>query len=143
MQTDIHIKQAVIDASIAIKWFTKETDSDSAEKILRLVRSGELNIYVPELIIYEVSNALGRGKKMEQTVVLEAVDLLFSSQIQFITLHPKLAELAVELMYSHLLTFYDAVYCALALSLDIPLITADAKDHKKIKEVQVLKLSDL
>jgi predicted nucleic acid-binding protein len=34
-------------------------------------------------------------------------------------------------------TFYDAAYAALAENLEAVLVTADTKDHKKIREVRV------
>ena len=46
----------VIDASVAVKWFTLEADSDPAKQVLR---SG-LTLLAPRLIVTEVANALAR-----------------------------------------------------------------------------------
>lgn len=42
----------VLDASIAIKWFHTEPDSEAAERIRGRIVNGELRIVVPPLFFY-------------------------------------------------------------------------------------------
>lgn len=48
----------VLDASVIIKWFVVEKDSDKAEKILEQYKAAIIDIIVPDIMIYEVANAL-------------------------------------------------------------------------------------
>jgi len=136
-------KRFVIDASITVKWFHKEVYTQKAESILSGVRKGAFNIYAPELLIYEVGNALGKGKKFSEIAILTALEALFESGLIILPLDLILSRITVRFMCRYGVTFYDGLYGALAFSLNVPLITADPKDHKKIKEVEIIELAKL
>lgn len=52
------IERYVIDASIAVKWFAHEEDSEVARKIRDSFLAGLLDMLAPSLMYYEVVNAL-------------------------------------------------------------------------------------
>ena len=48
----------VLDASVIVKWFCEEEYTDIALRLRDRFFVGELTIVVPELMFYEVSNAM-------------------------------------------------------------------------------------
>ncbi|MDJ0272650.1 MAG: type II toxin-antitoxin system VapC family toxin [Candidatus Caldarchaeum sp.] len=48
----------VIDASVAVKWFNKEEYSDDADRLKDAHVRGRIRLAAPELLLYEVLNAL-------------------------------------------------------------------------------------
>lgn len=118
--------KTVVDASVAIKWFVQEPLSQNAEKILQEHIEGKRLIFAPDLVIYEVGNALHfRG------LAVEDVKRAFQDMADF-QLHIEKATItlvlnAVRLARSYKLTVYDAAYAALAEVMGAELITADEK----------------
>lgn len=48
----------VLDTSVILKWFIKEDDSEKAMSLKEAHCIGKLNIIVPDILLYEVGNAL-------------------------------------------------------------------------------------
>ena len=130
----------VIDASIAVKWFSEEAGSISAANLLTAISDNELEAFAPSVILYEVGNALFKGKKYDQERIARALGELLRSEVRFVDLNADYLDFTVECMVKYKLTFYDAVYAGLARKLKVPLLTANPKDHNKIKEIKVLSL---
>lgn len=95
-------------------------------------------LYAPDLLLYEVGNALGRGKRMDEEKISAAFGVLFDSPLEFVRLDRTMMQMTTRFMIAYGLTFYDAAYGALAYILRIPLVTANPKDHGKIGEIQVM-----
>lgn len=130
--------QAVIDASIAVKWFSDEEGSESARKLFVQSEDGVITLHAPELLFCEVGNALWKGKRFDTERIDAALGILFDSRIRYTGLSRAIFPSAVRFMTAHNLTFYDAIYGALAHTLRIPLLTANPKDHGRIKEIRVV-----
>lgn len=123
----LEIKTYVIDASVAVKWFVNEENSDVARKIKDAYISNEVDIMAPNLIYYEVSNALrfhpvARFSPEElRTILTSLKNLQFviepNEEIWFRSFNFSLHEG---------ISIYDSVYLALASSQGM-LVTADTK----------------
>lgn len=51
--------EVILDASVAVKWFSREEEeSDPALKLRDEHLAGRMTLIFPDLLIYEVSNAL-------------------------------------------------------------------------------------
>ena len=48
----------VIDASVSVKWFIPEKDTEKAMKLRAKHTEGTINLVAPDLILYEVANTL-------------------------------------------------------------------------------------
>lgn len=119
---------SILDSSIIVKWFRQE--EVLAEQALRLRQAclvGQLHVATPELMIYEVGNALRYKAELSTKEVVEAVQSLFSFPLEIIPLSPKLAGRAIEIARAYDETVYDATFIALAESLGADFITADEK----------------
>lgn len=136
-----HIKnprEFVIDASAVVKWFSREIGHKSAKSLLRKLEIQEIKLFTSDLLLYEVGNALFKGKKFKASQVNEAFFLLKEIPITFLGLDPGRIETSTALMEHYDLTFYDAIYAALSKEFNAPLISANPKDHKRIKEIKVI-----
>lgn len=133
-------KKYVVDASVAVKWFCEEAGFKEAEAILAEVFAGSVEMYAPDLLVYEIANALFKGKQFESERVQAALETIYNSPIQLLTPDKLLSVSATRFMTNYNITFYDAVYAGLAHVLQVPLLTANPKDHKKIKEIEQVQL---
>lgn len=125
----------VLDASVIIKWFTQEEKRKQAVKLREKYINGEIEITVPDLLLYEISNALRFNPNFQEKDVNEAIQSLFDMEINIIVPVPEILQKAIDLAYSKEITLYDAFYIALAQIIDFDFITADKKLYKKIKDV--------
>ena len=126
------MERIVADASVVVKWFIQEKHSDNALKLRDMHVNGEILIAAPELLPFEVLNAL----KYSQLFTLEELKMaaisLSSYGIELYPLKGKLAEKTVEISAEKDITIYDASYIALAQELKTTLYTADQKLIRKI-----------
>jgi predicted nucleic acid-binding protein len=132
----------VLDASVVIKWFSEEEYTDRAVKLRDDFFKGDTELVVPDLLLYEVSNALRYNPNFGETDVSEAVGSLFDIGINIIVPSREVINLAINLAFDHKITIYDAFYVALAKEIDFLLITADKKLYQKIKDMSFVKYID-
>ncbi len=116
---------AVIDASVALKWFVTEPDTPAAENVLRLVQ----RTVAPDLVVAEVSNAawrrarLGHITKQHAVAIATGIAARFDELFGLGDLAPSATAIAFELDRP----VYDCFYVALAEKLDGRLVTADER----------------
>ena len=129
----------VIDASVAVKWYSRanEEESAKADRLLDLYGQGDVDLVAPSLICYELGNALRYNPNFSVQDVKRAMGDFLQLQI---VLEPPAGHLdsAIDLAFRYSLTVYDAVYAAVSSSLGIPLITADYKFCAKLKDLPLI-----
>jgi len=122
------LKQAVIDASVVLKWYL--ADEQHGEKALGLLNkyiSNELHILAPSLLEYEVINALVIARKrgrIEEETLLSAIDGFLGLGIELKNLS-MFSTRVLHYCKVYNRSAYDASYLALAEEDGIPLITSD------------------
>lgn len=126
----------VVDASVAIKLFVVEADSDRAIQLFeRLTEDQPARFYIPDLFYIECANILYKyvrrfgyaADSAKQDVAdLAALDLIVVSTAD-------LLESALHIALTYVTTAYDGCYVALAQQLSLPLVTADAPLARKMK----------
>jgi predicted nucleic acid-binding protein len=130
-------QKKVLDASVIIKCFTNEIDSDKADKLIRLHVAKEIEIIIPDLLFLEVLNSFRFKNKDEKALRIILSDLEeFQFEVQNLTKY--LLHKAIEISTKNNLTIYDSLYVALAQFHGVPLITAD-KDLFTLPNVIPLK----
>ncbi|MBI2044410.1 type II toxin-antitoxin system VapC family toxin [Candidatus Pacearchaeota archaeon] len=122
-------QKKIVDASVAVKWFLNEKDSDKALKIREDHISGKIEMVVPELIFLEVANAL-KCKKLNVERILYANKSLWISQFDIPKADSYFLEKAIENSIKYNITVYDALYVTLAQIHGAFLITADKELYK-------------
>lgn len=132
----------VVDASVAVKWFASESESDldRAVELQRRHRDGLIVLTAPALLYYEVVNALRFSSNLGPGDITQAIQSLFD--IDILTIHPEALALrkAALLALDKKLTVYDSVYLAVAEQLQAPLVTADRKFVRNIGEYGMVRL---
>lgn len=118
----------VIDASVALKWFIPEPDSDRA----LLLQATEL--CAPDLLLTEAGNALRkavRRRLLTRSDAEAAFATLHASRIRWFAsgdLSPEALAHALDLDHA----IYDCIYLALARRLGTVMITSDERFMRKI-----------
>jgi predicted nucleic acid-binding protein len=133
-------EEAVIDASVVIKWFSEEENTQNALKLREEHVNGVRILSAPDLLIYEIANALRYKPGFDQQKIARAVTDLTDLQIDIVTPGKDLMERAVELAYIYDTTVYDSCYLALGELMGVKVITADKRLHLKAKGSGLLSL---
>lgn len=118
----------VIDASVAIKLFVDEKDSDRTRLFfVRGAETGVVHYYVPSLFFVECANILWKyvtRYDYPESRARKNLSRLFD--FGFISIDSSLlAERAFKLALTHRISVYDACYLAASSIVPAPLITAD------------------
>jgi predicted nucleic acid-binding protein len=126
----------VVDASVLAKWFLqqKEADRDRALALRDLHVSGGSKIFVPELALLEILNAIRFSPTADEKDGETAVEVLRDLHLETKTTDVNLLRRANAIAWGYKITIYDALYVALAEQLGYPLITADDVMVKKLKD---------
>jgi predicted nucleic acid-binding protein len=114
---------SVVDASVLVEYLTVGENVEAA----RAAIGRERWVWAPALIDAEVGNALRRlvrSKELGPRKATAALDDFLDMRIQRVP-HRSLVDRAWQLRDN--VTFYDALYVALAEALGAPLLTRDAR----------------
>lgn len=123
--------RVVVDASVCVKWFLPEQDSDAASRYM----DAEYSRQVPDILYPEIGNVFWkrarRGDMSEERALTGFAELL---EVPFhvhehMTLMPRALEIAFETGRS----VYDSLYLSLAESQECVLVTADEKLYNSLK----------
>ncbi len=133
----------VLDASVIVKWFCEEEYTDIALRIRDRFFGGELNAVVPELMFYEVSNAIRYNGVLSMEEKLELIDDVFSMDFDVVTSNKKILLEAMESALDTDTTIYDNVYLAVGRFKRCNLITADKVFRDKINTNEVIFIGEL
>src|SRR5215472_9073363 len=128
----------VVDASIAIKWVLKETDSHIALALLNDWIDEEIAIHAPSLLTYEVTNAFYRRIRKGEIPFYDIgrglTEIIYKVIIFDFTEEPDFNIRAMELGQQFgLPATYDSHYLALTESMGCELWTADLRMWNTIK----------
>ncbi|MFQ5954065.1 MAG: type II toxin-antitoxin system VapC family toxin, partial [Kiloniellales bacterium] len=115
----------VVDASVAIKWFVEE---DQSEEALRLLEREE-PFYAPDLIVAEVTNIAWKKAIRDEIERDQAQEIANAIRQGVPALYPsaELNERALEIGLTFNQPIYDCLYIACAEAVDGVLVTTDQK----------------
>lgn len=118
----------MVDASVAVKWFKPhgEQHLEQALELLTGHRDGTAALATPSHLRLEVLNALW-SKRIDAESLGHVARALDDFDLLWFEIDRDLTEHAACIAAETSLTVYDAAYVALALRLDAPLLTCDAK----------------
>ncbi len=126
-----------LDASVIVKWFTREEKREEALRYREMFINDEIEIVVPDLILYEIGNALRYNPSFNDEDVRLAVRSLIDLGINIIIPTTEILDMAINLAFKYDTTLYDSVYLALAEILNDTLVTADKNLYDKTKEKNI------
>jgi predicted nucleic acid-binding protein len=115
----------VVDASVAVKWFHEEEHSAHAVKLL----TGNHRMHAPDFLYLELDSVLCRLIRHGILASAEAAETRAALQAVDISVSPfgSLQESAYEVANETRCSIYDSLYLALAISLRVPVVTADRR----------------
>jgi predicted nucleic acid-binding protein len=138
------MKEIIVpDASVVLKWAFDAPDERDKEKALSLLNAwidGKCEIVLPKLWSYEVGNVL-MMKIPEQAH--EVMEIFLGYDFTEYEMSLELCKETYKLMQRFNITFYDAVYQAVAFLQKGKLLTADESYRKKVGDIKyVMSLRD-
>ncbi len=116
---------AVVDASVATKWYLPEVDTDAALSLRESHVNGDLRLVSPDLMVYEVANALRYHPRAGSDRLAEHIGDLFALDIGLDPTSETSMIAAIHSAFRFGLSIYDASYISLAERLDTVVYTAD------------------
>lgn len=122
----------ILDASVVTKWFVEEKDTDKALEIREKYFQDEFDITVPDLVIYEVANAL-RYSNFNSEEINKAISTIYSMNLFIVDPSEKIIDRSSDVAIDNDITIYDATYVALSDYFSSSLITADRTLYDKTK----------
>lgn len=126
----------VLDSSVVFKWYRQSGDEDYVSEAIAILENhlnGEIEIHVPDLLVYELGNILICKENIASKSAILILENTFSLEINIHPPSSALTESAYQLAKKYAVTFYDASFLALSQLLDSPFITADKKLFTKIR----------
>jgi len=119
----------VIDSSTLIKYVAKE---ENWEKVEEYLKEGCLTL---DLATKETANALVK-KALKNEVTTETAKEIINYLPKIVRITPQKEHFskAFEIAIKHKLTIYDALFIALSVNTNMPLLTSDEKQAKASKE---------
>lgn len=121
----------VLDTSIIIKWIkdSNEVDRDKALILYAKLRNKEIDITIPDLLFYELSNFGLRQPAETLTACHDLINNLFDPKlgIEILAVNEELIQYAMSMGHDLKISAYDATYLAVAQKYNTKLITADKK----------------
>ncbi len=123
----------MVDASVAFKWILNEEPGAAAAEWLRArYDAGEIDFHAPDHLLLELANAIRFARLAEgrdrRALLRDAAAL----GVQLVRPDEALIADALAIATAGGISIYDALYCALADHLKVPLITADEKLVRKL-----------
>ncbi|MCL7454785.1 MAG: type II toxin-antitoxin system VapC family toxin [Anaerolineae bacterium] len=120
--------RVVPDSSVVIKWFRQ--GENLAEQALALragYLDGRIQLSVPTLLAYELTNVLRYKEDLTTVQVEEAVQSLYDMGLVWVVPSATMMRRAAVMARESEATVYDATFAALAESLQATFVTADER----------------
>jgi len=132
--------EIVLDASVILKWFLPEDKSSEAKFLREKHLKNEITICLPQLLVFEIANALVNKNELLLSDINLAIEILFFTNPKFFDCVEELIQETAKIARKYKITVYDASYIALARALSCKFITADKKLFNKIRTLRFVKL---
>ena len=122
----------VLDPSLMITSVTKMDQNHAvATSFMRQLGEAAVNAALPVIALPELASGLGRGQRSQPAARKLLLRFRSLPHLQLVVIDEALAALSAELALQQGLKGCDAVYVALARSLEIPLITLDREQQDR------------
>ena len=134
----------VLDASVGVKWFSPQ-DEQALKQALAIRNahvSEQILVIVPDLFYYEVTNALIQKKFFPTGIVRRAGSSLYDLGLSTVNLNDTLLDNAIRISRQSAITVYDAIYAAVAVEQDSPLVTANPRHQSSGLACRVISVEE-
>ncbi|MEW6354816.1 MAG: type II toxin-antitoxin system VapC family toxin [Planctomycetota bacterium] len=124
------MKEYVVDASVAAKWFFDEPHAVVARRLL----SDSFSLHAPDFFLLEMDNLFCKRIRRGEITVKDGNDaraILRAGPIQFYPITP-VRDMAYRIAIQSRRSIYDCIYVALAVLLNATMVTADRRLYEAI-----------
>ena len=133
----------VIDSSVIFKWFDATEDFHlQAKTHLRQHLSRENEILIPDLLLYEITNAWVTKTQLDEKDIKGNLARMEKYSLKITPINFELLKKAAWLSKKYQVSVYDAIYAVVAEEKKCDLITADDRFANKVNLPFVKKLAD-
>lgn len=126
----------VLDTSVLLKWFKEEEYSEVSVKIKKGFVEGAHEIVVPDLVLYEMANAMRYSEAFDPELTKRSLDSFVDLGVDIVTPTQTLLNSAIDLSNQYEITLYDAIFISLSKLVDARFVTADEKLYGEIKDLE-------
>jgi len=124
----------VLDTSVVVKWFRQgEILAAPALKLRAAYLDGQIAVFVPALLAYELANVLRYKTDLTTGQVQDAIQSLFDMGLEWVLPTSTAMRRAAEIAYACEATIYGAAFVTLAESLSATYITADERLARRLE----------
>jgi predicted nucleic acid-binding protein len=125
-----------VDASVIVNaQLPTEPHSSKSKAFLDLLKKENKKVFLPEVIIPEITSALKRATGNSELAYQFAMSLRYIPNFSFVPVDNHLANLAASIVSKTGLKSTDAIYVALALDYNLELITLDKDQLERSKGI--------
>ncbi len=124
--------EVVIDASVVVKWFIEENESDKARLLRDKFIDGKIELFIPTLLYFEVLNALKYSNLFTPSELDDAGESLENYGFKVITIKNEIREYMIKIAVDHDMSIYGASYLGISIALGKVFCTADERIIKKL-----------
>ncbi len=122
----------VIDASTVAKWFLEEEHTEKALSLRKAHLEGKTSLTAPDLLVYEVANALNYNPKVSDDNLAARLQDLIEYDIDLVPPSFEYSTRIAKTAQKFSISVYDASYVALADMVATNLVTADRRLYEKL-----------
>jgi predicted nucleic acid-binding protein len=123
----------IVDASVILSAFFPDENQPHAQALLRDHAAGYASLAAPDLLLYEVTNAVLLAARRGRLSSGDAEGILSAIEGLGIALFPVAWRDMLPLALRYDRSAYDAAYLALAQSRGEPLVTNDLRLHNAVR----------
>lgn len=123
----------IIDANVILRAFLPDEEQDQAQALIRDHVLGHVHLAAPELVLYEVTNAVLQAVRRGRLTSDQADGILSSFEGLALTVKPVGWRAMFSIAQRLGRSAYDAAYLALAEADDQPLITGDTRMYNAVR----------
>ena len=126
----------IVDASVILSAFFPDEEQAQAQALIREHVIGRVELVAPDLLLYEVTNAVVQARRRERINDEQAQNILASCEGLGITLQAVSWQQKLPLAQRFERSAYDAAYLALAEATGQPVVTGDRWRYNPVHEDQ-------
>lgn len=136
-------KRIVLDSSVIVKFIFAEGEDNlsQADSLLTAAQNELISLAAPALAKYEIGNVI-RFRKITEAEKIASWNNFEQLPIEYFEMNFSDGNRSQEIAQAAQITFYDAVFLALAERLEAILVTANSKHHRQFEGVKVIDLKD-
>lgn len=120
-------KIVIADASVIVKWFVDEKYTDNALSLRQNYVEGDIDIACPNLLPYEVLNALRYNPELGEEHIMMAAEAIEKYNLWLHPVEEQLARRCIRNSFAYGISLYDSSYVSLAEHVGGIFYTADQK----------------